>query len=70
MLFKKMLGKIQLRFSKITEGKGKLIYNPMMNIYSRSGIVKFHFFNSVPLGGRNCRQIVTGIGGSSFPKVE
>jgi len=47
MLFWKSLWKIQLPFSKITKGKGKYIYNPEMNIYSRSGIVKFHFFNSV-----------------------
>ena len=48
MLFWKSLWKIQLPFCKITKGKGKYIYNPEMNIYSRSGIVKFHFFNSVP----------------------
>ena len=47
MLFWKSLWKIQLPFSKIIKGKGKYIYNPEMNIYSRSGIVKFHFFNSV-----------------------
>ena len=47
MLFWKSLWKIQLPFSKITKGKGKYIYNPEMNIYSRSGIVKFQFFLTV-----------------------
>ena len=46
MLFWKSLWKIQLPFSKITKGKGKYINNPEMNIYSRSGIVKFYFFNN------------------------
>ena len=47
MLFWKSLWEIQLPFSKITKGKGKYIYNSEMNIYSRSGIAKFHFFNCV-----------------------
>jgi len=51
MLFWKSLWKIQLPFSKITKGKGKYIYNPEINIYSRSGIVKFHFFNGVLISG-------------------